>query len=183
MAAEIRIKRPKTNESYRALIDQMEKTFQNIRSRAFARFEGRGHLDGFEVDDWLQAERDLFRVPEAEMSETEDEMQIRVAVPGFSRENLEITVLPNLIVVEGNVENEKTEKQNQGHVHFSEFHSQQLLRRFALPVEIDADAVAAVLIDGMLTITARKLKPAVRVANVAVEEEEPVNGAAAAAAV
>jgi HSP20 family molecular chaperone IbpA len=54
------------------------------------------------------------------------------------------------------------------------------MRRFALPVEIDAAAVTAVLTDGILTITARKGKPEVQIAN-AEEEKEPVTDAAVAA--
>jgi HSP20 family molecular chaperone IbpA len=91
------------SESYLALIDRMEHSVQSVCNRAYAMFESRGHRDGFEVEDWLRAERDLFQVPQAEMREAEGEIHIRVAVPGFSRENLELTVLPNLIVVVGSV--------------------------------------------------------------------------------
>lgn len=164
------------SESYLALIDRMEHSAQTVRNRAYAMFESRGHRDGFEIEDWLRAERDLFQVPQAEMSEAEGEIQIRVAVPGFCKENLELTVLPNLIVVVGSVE----KKEEQEHIHFTEFSSQELMRRFALPVEIDAGAVTAILTDGILTITARKRKPEEQIAN-AEEDREPVTDAAAAA--
>ena len=124
----------------------------------------------------MRAERDLFQVPQAEMREAEGEIHIRVAVPGFSKENLELTVLPNLILVVGSVE----KKDEQEHLHFTEFSSQELMRRFTLPVEIDADAVTAVLTDGILTITARKWKPEVQTANAEEDKELVVDAAAAA---
>ena len=71
-------------------------------------------------------------------------------------------------------------KEEQGRLHFTEFSSRELMRRFALPVEIDAAAVTAVLTDGILTITARKGKPEVQIAN-AEDEKEPVTDAAVAA--
>ena len=89
MAREIRITRPMDSESYLALIDRMEHSVQSVRNRAYAMFE-RGHRDGFEMEDWLRAERYLFQVPQAEMRETAGEIHIRVAVPGFSKENLSL---------------------------------------------------------------------------------------------
>ena len=104
MVREVRITRPMDSESYLALIDRMEHSVQSVRNRAYEMFESRGRRDGFEMEDWLRAERDLYQVPQAEMSEAKDQIHIRVAVPGFSKDNLELTVLSNLIVVVGSVE-------------------------------------------------------------------------------
>lgn len=56
-----------------------------IRERAFELFEYRGCTDGLAVDDWLRAEHDLFRVPEAELTEKDGEFKVLLNVPGFDR--------------------------------------------------------------------------------------------------
>lgn len=181
MANEVKTVLPKTNEGLGALIDRMETTMQQVRNRAYSIFERRNYLDGFDLDDWFRAERELFQIPEAEMAEANGELRIRVAAPGFGAENLEVTVLPRLIMVEGKME--KEDKGEQKQVHFCEFHAQQLMRRFPLPEPIDPGTVKAVLTDGMLTITAQKAKGDVQGKKVEVKEVEVEKELAAAAAV
>ena len=41
------------------LFEEMEKTFEEIRRRAFGLFEQRGALPGRDLDDWFRAEREL----------------------------------------------------------------------------------------------------------------------------
>src|SRR5438477_8778438 len=72
-------------------LKELKDTFENIRKRAFQLFERRGGAPGGELEDWVQAERDLFWIPRAELAETDTEFKIHVGVPGMDAKNLEVT--------------------------------------------------------------------------------------------
>ena len=38
------------------------------------------------MGDWLQAEKEVFRVPDMELAENEGEFQLQLALPGFDAE-------------------------------------------------------------------------------------------------
>ncbi len=138
------------------LLEGMKATFDKIRERAFELFERRGGAPGLDVDDWVRAEHELFWVPQAELTETETEYKIKVGVPGFDAKDLDVTVQPQEILVQGRAE-QREEKMEQG-VSFSEFGSKSLYRRFVLESSIDLGGVSASVENGMLTITAPKAK-------------------------
>ena len=121
-------------------------TFEMIRRRAFEVFEQRGGNPGNEVDDWLQAERDLFCVPPAELTETAEEIQITVSVPGFAPKQVQVTAEPGEILVRG----------DHG---FQDFSDKSLYRRFEIGQPIDVDHVTANFENGILTVTAPKKAP------------------------
>lgn len=81
------------------VLEEMRATFDKIRKRAFELFERRGGAPGFDVDDWVRAEHDLFWVPQAELAETENEFKIKVGVPGFEARDLSITAETDEIVI------------------------------------------------------------------------------------
>jgi len=138
------------------VLEEMKATFEKIRKRAFEFFERRGGAPGFDVDDWVRAEHDLFWVPQAELLETETDFRLKVGVPGFDAKELNITAQVNEIVIQGETENreEKTEKG----VYYSEFGTKSLYRRFVLEMPIEIGAVTANVDNGMLTIVAPKRK-------------------------
>jgi len=138
------------------LLEGMKATFDKIRDRAFELFERRGGAPGSDVDDWVRAEHELFWVPQAELTETEADYTVKVGVPGFDAKDLDVTVQPNEILIQGRAE-KRDEKVEQG-VTFSEFGAKSLYRRFALETPIDITAVSANVENGMLTITAAKAK-------------------------
>jgi HSP20 family protein len=136
------------------VLEEMKATFDKIRKRAFEFFERRGGAPGFDVDDWVRAEHDLFWVPQAELVETESEFKIKVGVPSFEAKDVNITAQTNEIVIQGEAE-KREEKTEKGFL-YSEFGTKSLYRRFAFAAPIDIDAVTANVENGMLTITAPK---------------------------
>lgn len=136
------------------VLEGLQETYDRIRKRAFELFERRGGTPGFELDDWLQAERDLFWVPQAEVSETETEFKLKVAVPGFGAKDLDITAQPEEILVQGNAG--KREEQTEDGVMYSEFGRKELYRRFVLATPIEIGSVSANVENGLLTVIARK---------------------------
>jgi HSP20 family molecular chaperone IbpA len=142
-----------TAPSLKALKD----TVEMIRQRAFELFERRGYSPGDEMADWVQAERDLFWVPPAELSETDNEVEITVAVPAFDPREIHVTAQPGEILIQGNHE-KRVERKEKG-VLYSEFEEKALYRRFEIAQPIDVSHVTANIENGMLTVKAPKNVP------------------------
>jgi HSP20 family molecular chaperone IbpA len=158
--------RPTSREALDKVIEKLDSVFRDVRGKAFESFLMRGEKFGSDLEDWFKAERELFRLPESEMKETETNFEIRAAVPGFTAEDLHVQVLPELVVIEGKLERksqetepnkQKTEepKSNEKIV-FSEFGSKRLFRQYRMSTPIDVNGVQAMLDKGMLVITAPK---------------------------
>ena len=132
----------------------LQDTVEMVRQRAFELFEHRGYSPGNELADWVQAERDLFWVPPAELAETGDEFEITVAVPGFDPKEVHVTAQPGEIVIRGDHEG-RIEKKEKG-VLYSEFDKKALYRRFEIAQPIDVGHVTANVENGMLTVRVPK---------------------------
>jgi len=136
------------------VLQELKEAFDAIRAKAFELFERRGGTPGQEVDDWIQAERELFWVPQAELAETDTEFKIQLAVPGFDAKDLEVTAQPGEILVRGNAE--KRVENQEKNVCYSEFSKKSLYRRFELATPIEVGQATARVEQGMLTVTAPK---------------------------
>jgi HSP20 family molecular chaperone IbpA len=136
------------------LFDQMVTIAEKIRSRAFEVFQNRGGAHGRSIDDWLQAERDLFQRPDAELMEKDGKFHLRIAVSGFDAQHVHVTAMPGALIVRA--EAKHTHQRNEGEVHFCEFGQRQLFRKLDLPAPINPGKVSAVLDQGILHLTAEK---------------------------
>lgn len=125
---------------------KMEQELETVRRRAFELFEKRGGAPGGELADWLQAERELFFVPDAEMTEDDKVFTMKIAAQGFAAANVEVIALPREMLVEA-----KAETRSETTVE-----SKCLYRRFELSSPIEARKVHATLDNGQLTIEAPK---------------------------
>jgi HSP20 family molecular chaperone IbpA len=141
-----------------SLFESMDSLFQAIRERAFGRFEDRDRQPGAEIEDWLQAEGELVWIPQSEVLEEEKQFRLRLAVPGLEATELQITAMPDSIIVQAEaVPKEGAEAKT---VPFSEFRQQKLFRRFDLSEPIDPERTEASLAKGILEIVAGKAAPA-----------------------
>jgi HSP20 family protein len=138
-----------------SLFGQMETSLQKIRSRAFELFQSRGSAGGDPLADWLNAERDLFLIPDNEFEEDAKEYSLRVMVPGFTAEQLSVAVEPNCVTIRGEAE-QKSKKKKDG-TETSEFSRSETFRRFELSSAIDTAAAEASLEDGVLKLTLPKI--------------------------
>ncbi len=141
-------------ENKESLLASMETLFCRIKERAYALFEKRGQAEGKDMDDWLAAERELLWSPPAELTETESEFHLRVAVPGFEEKEIEVTATPETVIVKAEASTQ-TESEKADTL-FSEFAARTLLRRIDLPAPIDLDHTNATLGKGLLKVVARK---------------------------
>jgi len=143
------------NEPVLASVDAL---MQSIRERAYGLFSQRGFGDGFALEDWLKAEREI-SWPAAELVEEDKAYQLKVALPGYTAGEIEVTATPQEIIVEAASEKKgisKAQEPAKGTVRWSEFKSNQVCRRFEAPSTIDTNQVTASLQDGLLTVTAAK---------------------------
>jgi HSP20 family molecular chaperone IbpA len=134
------------------LLLKIEGCFDAIQKRAFEMFEERGRGPGGEINDWLQAERDLFFVPAAEFAETDQGVTLKLAMPGFEGRNIDVMAGPNEIVVWA--KSEATAADKAGTCCAAE--SRSVYRRFDVPAPIDASGVTAKFDKATLIIEAPK---------------------------
>ena len=136
------------------LLQKINAITEEIRCRAFNLFERRGQVTGSDLDDWLQAEREVVLSPASELIEDNNAIHARLALPGFEANDLEVTATPNALVVQA--ESTHTHEGKEGDVRFCEFSGKSIFRRIDLPADIDVDKVTASLEKGILEITAPK---------------------------
>jgi HSP20 family protein len=132
--------------------DEMEKMHDRIVSRAYEIFDGNGQILGKDLDDWLQAERELLWEPSIELAEKDDEFLVRAAVPGMEAKDIQVEVTADDLLVKAETRHEH--KEEKGKVYKCEFESGRLFRQIQFPKRIDPDKVKAEFKNGMLTITA-----------------------------
>ena len=153
MSQKVSVEKCKHGEA-NGLLERLNAIGDEIRQRAFSRFERRGQTNDGDLDDWLAAEREVVWSPSSELIEGEKDFQARVALAGFDPNDIEVTAAPEALIIEA--EKTHTHDAKEGNVHFCEFSGQKLLRRIALPAAIDIDKVTASLDNGMLLVNAPK---------------------------
>lgn len=136
------------------LLQETTDLLSSVQTRAFELFERRGGSAGNDVDDWLQAEREVFRVPDMELAESEGEFQLQLALPGFEAKDIRVAALAQAVIVEG--EAAHRHQRSSGTVHFCEFGERRVFRLIPLPKPVDIDHVSATLDKGLLQIRAAK---------------------------
>jgi len=144
-----------------SLFDELTEIERQLSGRAFEFFEDRGWMVGHNLDDWLQAERELLWRPCAELTEADDALRACVALAGLTAKDVEVLAEPNRLTVRANTKHEH--RKEEGRPQFCEFHKGILYRSIALPSAVVPEKAKAEMKDGMLTVTLPKAKePAVR---------------------
>ena len=137
-----------------SIFDRMEELHNSIARRAFELFEGNDHWPGRELENWLRAETELLHPMLLELTESDNHLNVRAEVPGFSAKDLEINVEPRRLTVSG--KREFKEENKKGKTHYSELSSGEILRIVELPAEVDTSNVSATLKDGILAVKMTK---------------------------
>ena len=135
-----------------SIFDEMNQIQDRVMRRAYDLFEQRGRLFGRDLDDWLQAERELLWKPSLELRETDGEFVLEAAVSGVDPKDIAIEVTPEDIVLKADIQHEHEEKK--GTVHICEFQSGRMFRSVHLPKRVNPDTVKAEIKNGLLTLKA-----------------------------
>lgn len=93
--------------------------------------------------------------PPANVEELDDRYILSLYVPGLTREDIEIKIKDETLVVASNVRNEEPEERNR--FRRKEFGLKPFERYFQLNEKIDKEAINAKYEDGILTINLPKL--------------------------
>ena len=136
------------------LLEQMEATIDSIRRQAFTIFQNRNGGNGSDLDDWLQAERDVVWSPASELVDDKKEFRARIALPGFDAKDIQVSAMPDALVIQADATH--THEGKSGNVRFCEFSENKLFRRLDLPAPVDVDKVTASMDKGILQVTAPK---------------------------
>ena len=161
------------------IFEEMRQFMNRVRDRAFDLFLDRTGNAIHELDDWFRAERELLGFAPMELVEKPEAFVLRVAVPGVAAENIQVTALPQEIIVRTEVPPPQEAPDQK--VLIKEFRSEKTFRRVELPAAIDIDRVTAAMKDGMLEVVAVKAAPAKveeKRIDVVTEKAEPPKAAA-----
>lgn len=138
------------------LFEDMEKVYREISQRAFQFFDERGRTFGKELEDWFKAESEFLRPIAIELTENETEYLLRAEVPGYTEKDIELHVEPNRVVMRGNVESKREEKQEEATV-YTEISNKNFFRQVNLLKEVDPNRTIANMKEGILTVTMPKV--------------------------
>lgn len=145
-----------------ALRDEIKQLFDSVAQRAFQIFQSNGEIVGHDVDNWFQAERELFHPAHLDLSESAKAFTVRAEVPGFTANELEVNIDGQRVTISG--KREKREEHKEKKSVYSEYCSSQLLRAVDLPAAVNADAATAILKDGILELEIPKTTPTKKIA-------------------
>ena len=118
--------------------------------RAYEIFEGRGKTHGHDLQDWFEAQGELFVPLPGEIIEGEYSLEWKADIDGFHAADLEVHVDPRRLVILGR-------KIAKGAAEHSEpalrrNHEKEIYQVVELPVEVDPVLVTANIRDGVLGI-------------------------------
>ena len=94
------------------------------------------------------------KIPAMDLSETADAIQVRMDVPGFKAEEMNVQLSNNVLTVSG--EHVEEEKKVDKAYHRMERRGGRFSRSVALPAPVDEDQIDAQYRDGVLTVSMPK---------------------------
>jgi HSP20 family protein len=97
-------------------------------------------------------------VPPMDVAETNDEVVCHLEVPGITREDLEIRVEGNVLIVSGEKKMQQEHSEKEGGFRSVERRYGRFERSFALPRTVNAAGVRASYDNGILTIVLPKVE-------------------------
>jgi HSP20 family protein len=98
--------------------------------------------------------------PAVDMYQTDDEVVVKAALPGFNADDVQINVTGEVLTIRGELKHEEEKKEKAWHIREQRWGSFE--RSVALPTDVVADRANADFANGILTITlpkAEEVKP------------------------
>lgn len=93
--------------------------------------------------------------PRVNVIETDAALVVSAEVPGFTPDNVDVTVHDGVLTLQGHVDEAKHDDE-EGKVIYSERRHLSFKRTFTLHTDVDVDQITAVVKDGLLTVTLPK---------------------------
>lgn len=99
-------------------------------------------------------------MPSVDVIDRDDEVLVRAAVPGYKKEEIEISVSNSTLTIKGETKSEQ--KEEKGDYYRCEISQGSFSRTIELPANVDEANARASMKDGMLELTLPKLEKAKR---------------------
>lgn len=96
--------------------------------------------------------------PAVDVAESDQEVTVRVEIPGIDPKDLDVSITGNQLVLAG--EKKETAEHEGKDVHISETRYGSFRRTVPLPADVDAENVEAACANGVLTIRLKKIQAA-----------------------
>ncbi len=125
-----------------------------IARRAYEIFESKGRVGGHDLENWFEAESELFERTPVDVKESPEGVTILADVRHFAPKELEVNLEPQRVTIIDKHQSQAERKTDTGF--FSEKRTTRLLRSLELPVEIDTRQATARLKRGVLELDVRK---------------------------
>lgn len=107
--------------------------------------------------DWSEMTRN---VPQVDIIDHDHEVEIRAALPGVKKEDLDVSISDQRITIKTSSKQEKKEEKE--NYYRREISSGEFQRTLTLPADVDADKADAKFEDGILNVTIPKLEQSKR---------------------
>ncbi len=104
----------------------------------------------------------LLRAPEADVVETEKDIQVTLEMPGMKADEIDVGLENNILTISGEKHQERTEEDERNTWHLSERRYGHFSRSFVLPRDVEADRIEANFADGVLRVVIPKSEKARR---------------------
>lgn len=122
--------------------------------RLFDDFFGRRWMRPF---GWERPFADFSEIgPNVDVIDRDDEVVVRAEVPGFRKEDIEVSVSGDLLTLSGTTDRE--EKEEKGNYYRAEIARSAFSRTMTLPAEVDDSKAKASMRDGLLELTLPKVE-------------------------
>lgn len=132
-------------------LERMPRPMFGTAERMFEDFFGRR---GMWPARWDRAVAELPAFPSVDVIDRDDELVVRAEVPGYKKEEIEISVADSLLTIKG--ETHAEEKAEKGNYYHCEISHGAFSRSIGLPAAVDDTKAKASMKDGMLELTLPK---------------------------
>jgi HSP20 family molecular chaperone IbpA len=133
---------------------EAKRMFDSIASRAYEIFESKGRVRGRDMENWLEAEAELFERTNLNVRESQEGVIVLADVRGFAPAELEVDLEPQRVTIIGTHQSAGEYRGDAGASR--EKRTTRLLRSVQLPAKIDARQATARLKKGILELDLKK---------------------------
>lgn len=110
---------------------------------------------------WPSSNMERATMPAVNVRETNEAYELEVAAPGMRREDFEVKLDNNLLVISAHKEDKHEDQDSSRNFTHQEFSYQSFMRTFSLPERlVQGDNIVAKYHDGILSITVPKTEEA-----------------------
>lgn len=134
-----------------SVLDELQQMEDRIMRGAYDIFEKNGRSHGRDLQDWLDAERELVWKPPIDLREEGREIVVTIAVPGVDPKDLDIQATPAHLLIKAPARHEHKEGEC---VHTCEFLPGNLFRSVTFPKRIDPARIKTSVVNGLLQVRA-----------------------------